>query len=202
MVGTRRRVLSFVVIFVLGAAAFGTGVGSGLGASARAAASGCNNATVSPGNATASELRKAILCLVNKARTSRNRAALKVSDALRSAAERHNRYMLDHECFAHECPGEATLARRVARSGYMRGAKSGAEAENLSLASTPRDVVRGWLHSSQGHRETMLSSRYRDIGVAAKRGCPDDERVGLANCPDRGLVTVTAVFARRGPPAS
>ena len=54
------------------------------------------------------------------------------------------------------------------RAGYARGCF--AVGENLawiSVGATPREVLRAWLDSPP-HRANLLSSRYRDTGVAAR----------------------------------
>ena len=82
--------------------------------------------------------------------------------------------MYEHRCFSHQCPGEASTAERVRRSGYLSGADSYRFGEVIALnrdQASPREVVRQW-KNSPSHRAQILSASYEHIGVGmvARKG--------------------------------
>lgn len=94
--------------------------------------------------------------------------------------------------FSHDSPGGDDLVDRVKRAGYLSGSSSWALAENIAWGSgsyaTPRSIVNGWMHSS-GHRDNILSPRFRHVGVGVARGTP----VGSSS----GGATYTTDFGQR-----
>jgi uncharacterized protein YkwD len=63
--------------------------------------------------------------------------------------------------------------------------------ENLARSSsgrvTPTHIVNAWMHSS-GHRHTILTAEYREIGVAFNPGTPSSKRgSGAIYTADFGL---------------
>ena len=125
---------------------------------------------------TRAHARRAIGCLLNRVRAHHGLQHARANGHLSRAAQRHTRYMRRHGCFAHQCPGEADLFTRVRSTGYVTAKVStwGA-AENLAAGkrrrSTPRHMVREWMHSS-AHRSVILHGTYRNLGVGFVRGLP------------------------------
>jgi uncharacterized protein YkwD len=152
------------------------------------ASAACPHAGAHPREVPLPKLRKAITCLINHERARRGRVRLTPDGRLQDAAQDHNEVMLDKDCFRHDCPGEPGLGRRLKRSGYIKPHRITRFAEDLGYESTPRKMVKLWLHS-RFNRRNMLRMRFRDLGVgvgwgAPKRGVDDDE-----------FATYTVVFA-------
>jgi uncharacterized protein YkwD len=155
-----------------------------------AMAAKCANAQATIDEASASELRKALVCLVNDRRHDSNRRKLDDNNKLEKAAKRHNDTMLRKNCWKHKCKGEPGLEKRIRKTGYLDGATSWAYAENFGCALTPRAMLKAWMNSSF-HRKNLLDRRYKDIGAAAAK-----ELVPSSPCTgDR--VTYTVVLAGR-----
>jgi uncharacterized protein YkwD len=122
---------------------------------------------------------------VNRVRLAHGLRPLRRSAGLTACARVHTRAMLRRGVFAHELPGEPSFSARVRR--HYGGRSAG---ENLAAQTPPltaRDAVQMWL-ASPGHRQNLLSRRWREIGVAAlvAVGAPGD--FGGA---DTALVTAT-----------
>lgn len=123
---------------------------------------------------TVGHARKAVLCLLNRERHARGLPKLDRSRSLQKASQRHNDYMQNHQCFSHQCPGEASLTTRLRNAGWLTsGLKSWAYGENIAWGSdhlgTPRNIVEAWMKSS-GHRANILSSTYDEVGVGYTKG--------------------------------
>ena len=150
----------------------------------------CAHVAAHPHQVSLSATRKAALCLINKARDARGRQTLRVNSDLQLAAKRHNRRMLAADCFQHKCPGEVGLNRRVRKTGYTKGQKAWGFAEDLGYDNTPRQMVRGWMHSPF-NRRNILNGNFRDVGLAVGWGAP---RMGI---DDSQFATYTVVFGWR-----
>ena len=166
---------------------------SAASAAKRAARDGC---TATALRAAADDARRdagvAILCLVNRERTKRGLAAVRLSQPLSRSASAHSEDMAQNKFFSHVGSGDTSPQQRVERSGYMRGSHKQV-AEAIAWASTEFATPVGLMRSlmgSAGHRRIILDGRFRDIGV------------GLANgVPLRGIsgdgATLTLVLGRR-----
>ncbi len=157
-----------------------------------AALAGCPHANAHPHTTSLANLRKAMRCLVNRKRAQHGRGKLKNNARLAKAAQRHTRVMLRKDCFEHRCPGEASLGKRVKRSGYLKGAKSYYFAEDIGFDHTPRRMVRRLMHDSY-NRRNILNGDFRDVGVGAGWGAPKKSR------DDKKFETFTILFAWRRP---
>lgn len=138
---------------------------------------------------TVKELRKSVVCLINRARGNRNLRALDRNGKLRKAAQRHTKVIVETECFAHQCPGEPDLERRLRRAGYLARADRWGFAESTGCAESASAMVDNWLET-RFHRRNLLGRRFRDVGIGAAHGGPPDR------CKD-GFASFTAVFAWR-----
>ena len=115
-------------------------------------------------------LRRAMLCLVNRARMSAGLSSFRAERHLARAASRHAADMGRRHYFAHVSPsGESALSR--ARASGWRGGVSEVIAWGCGLRSTPRATVRAWVHSPR-HRSIILgSARAAGVGVKRLAGC-------------------------------
>lgn len=108
--------------------------------------------------------RRAIACLLNRARTSGRLSRLGVSRALQRAAVLKGREVASCGDFSHT-PCGADFAATARAAGYRYALL----AENLFVGTagwvSPRSVVEAWLRSP-GHRENVLRPGLRHLGVA------------------------------------
>ena len=121
-------------------------------------------------------MRAATLCLVNAERVRRDLAPLAVNDHLTSAAQAYSAKMVRERFFAHVCPEGSTLRSRLRSAKYVnKSVQNYMLGENLGWGSgslgTPRAIVRSWMRSS-AHRDAILNSRFRDVGVGIAAGAP------------------------------
>jgi hypothetical protein len=138
-VGIGRRVVAI---------AFGAGMVAAvlaLGPGVAPASAACPNAGAKAHEVPLPKLRKAIICLVNRERSKRDRSRLDPNRKLTRAAQDHTDVMLTEDCLRHNCPGEPGLGHRIKRSGYTKGQRSWRFAEDLGFAKTPRRMVKLWL---------------------------------------------------------
>lgn len=102
-----------------------------------------------------------IVAAINVQRAQQGLGPLALDPALARIAREHNQYMDEHDCFAHECPGEPTVWQRLASAGYPNAAGSEVIARGYD---TIESLVNGWL-GSPAHRAILLGS-YTHIGCA------------------------------------
>jgi len=159
-------------------------VAAALLAPAGSLAAGCPNAGAPPRTASPDQLRKAIVCLIDRARSSRSVPKLSPSFDLDKLAQDHTDTMVAQDCFSHQCQGEDSLKRRFRRSSYVQGSSSFRYAEELGYESTPKQMVTRWLQTP-ADRGNLLDSRLQDIGVGVRRGAPQP------GIKDRKFVTYT-----------
>jgi uncharacterized protein YkwD len=135
--------------------------------------SGCRGARDIPTPANEASTKRATLCLLNRRRAEHALRPLASSRALARAARAHSRDMASRRYFAHDAPGGATPAQRIAAGGYPReGATVG---ENLAWgeesAAAPAGIVEGWMESP-GHRANVLRPEYTEIGIGLAYDAP------------------------------
>ena len=123
--------------------------------------------------------RRAIVCFVNKERTSRGVPRLRNNRRLQRAAQDHNDYMVKKNCFSHECAGEGSLERRLFSASYLSSdLLRWGYGENIAWGeghlSKPRMIVRAWMNST-GHRLNILNPTFEHIGVGFTRGTPSKQ---------------------------
>ena len=134
---------------------------------------------VQPQQMAPGQARKAVLCFVNRERSSRGLPKLDRSKKLQKAAQRHTEKMRGTGCFAHECPGEGSLTDRLEGVDYLtNGLMRWVYAENVAWGTgdrgTPRAIVQAWMDSS-GHRYNILHRDFRDAGVGVLPGTPSSK---------------------------
>jgi uncharacterized protein YkwD len=139
-----------------------------------------------------SAFANSLLELVNGQRTSHGLRPLHRSSALAKAARWQSRDMVSRGYFAHKRRGGPSLPKRIRRTGYLSGARSWDLGENLALGEgvqSARGIVAAWM-ASPAHREEILYSRYRQIGIGLADGSPYGGAGGSS-------VTVTTDFGAR-----
>jgi uncharacterized protein YkwD len=110
-----------------------------------------------------------LLQVVNATRSDWGRVPLALSPGLTAAAELHTTRMLRRGFFEHEAPGEPAFWHRIERFYPSGGYSYWAVGENLAYGSPslePDEAVQEWL-ASPGHRRSLLSKTWREVGVAA-----------------------------------
>jgi uncharacterized protein YkwD len=174
-----------LVVAVPGAAAAGKGKGKDASACAGAALTPRDE----PGRALASD---AVLCLVNRERTSRGLGALRPSALLAAAATGHSADMVASKYVSHTGSNGSVVRQRIAQTGYLRSANGALFGETIAWGAgpyaTPAQLVASFLASPE-HRRTMLDKRFREVGVGLVLGVP----IPNANGGD----TATLDFGRR-----
>jgi uncharacterized protein YkwD len=142
--------------------------------SARAQAP-CAGSGAPPSAATLDIAAGAVLCLVNRHRTSHGRPALSDNDDLVRSARRHSRDMVRRAFFAHMTPTGSSPTDRMRRSGYIHGVGSWAIGEDIGWGtgslSTPAATVAAWIASPE-HNRVLLHGDFRAAGVGIAVGVP------------------------------
>ncbi len=161
------------------------------GAASSTAADACPNSTEMVAQLSASDLRKAVRCLIAFERSARGLSKLTRDASLQTAAKRHVRTMIKTDCLAHKCPGEVALKKRLRRAGYFDGVTSYRFAESTGCGTRADSMVESWL-ASAFDRANALDPDFEDFGIAVS---PDssDELCG------EGFGTFAVVFGSRVP---
>jgi uncharacterized protein YkwD len=102
-----------------------------------------------------------VLSLVNQERAAAGCGALRVNDALTTAARSHSRDQAETNTMSHTGSDGSSPSERARRAGY-NGSGVG---ENVAFGyATPAAVMEGWMNSP-GHRQNILNCGYRVIGI-------------------------------------
>jgi uncharacterized protein YkwD len=137
------------------------------------AALACPYSGKAPANLTTAQAELSVTCLVNKARQHHNARRLAWKPGLQTAARNHSAAMDSGNFFSHE--GDGSPLDRIRATGYLGGASSRMVGETIHRGAggqgSPKATVKGWMSSST-HRYTMLSRRFRNIGVGVAMGSP------------------------------
>ena len=136
----------------------------------------CEGEGANPAELTLDQARETLLCLVNEQRANAGVRPVSADDRLERAAQRHSGAMDAANFFSHNSPSGASPLSRIRSTGYLSGASSWGVGENLRWGSggmgSPRVAVSSWMQSSS-HRSTMLSGRYRQVGIGVEFGSPN-----------------------------
>ncbi len=98
--------------------------------------------------------------------------ALMMNGALQAAADFHNAWMVQNDCFAHVCSGEPGVGARVTDAGYDWSSVG----ETIAAGyPTPAAVVAGWMNSP-GHRAILLGN-FTEVGIE-RANCPSGCQFG------------------------
>lgn len=154
----------------------------------------CLHAGAQAGQVSRRAFARATLCLLNKQRALHHLKGLKMSKRLGHAARGHSVEMARVHYFSHNSLSGASFLDRIRRSGYLHLARRWSVGENIAWGtgglSTPRSIVRAWMHSP-GHRANILQPSFRHIGIGISFGAP----VRIAA---RSAATYTTDFGMRG----
>jgi uncharacterized protein YkwD len=178
----RRRhvhiVAVLVALAVLVAPARGQADGGAAAAAkarARVASDRCESADALPGQASVTDARDAVLCLMNAQRTARGLKRLRAQSDLAEAAGRFARQMVRDRFFDHTSPGGSTMVSRIKATSYLRDAVRWTVGENLAWGTgtkaTPRATVDAWMHSAD-HRANLLDRGFAEVGIGIAAGAP------------------------------
>jgi uncharacterized protein YkwD len=158
-----------------------------------ASASSCPNTEVQVTGLSQDAMEGSIACLINEQRNANGVHPVQPNTDLRAAALSHSTEMVREGYFEHTSPDGLTFVDRIEATGYMRGARSWEVGENLVWGngplSTPQSLVTSWMNSPP-HRENLLRDRFREIGIAAVVGTPQ-------NGSDHTGVTVSSEYGYR-----
>ena len=142
---------------------------------------GCAGADAQAGQVSTRRLARATLCVLNLVRAKRGLRRFRMNAALARAAGRHVRDMVGRRYFSHTQPSGARVIDRILRSGYLRRYGRWRVGENLGwgwgAGASPRAIVAAWMRS-RPHRANILNRRFHDVGIAVKRGSPQQSRRG------------------------
>ena len=130
---------------------------------------GCRWANGRPGATSSVRLRRATLCLVNRARMLSGRAALRASSRLALAARRHAADMARRGYFDHVTPtGRGPAAR--ARAVGWRGSIGEVLLSGPTAMTTPTATVQAWLNSPPHHAVLLGNARVAGTGLVIRGG--------------------------------
>jgi uncharacterized protein YkwD len=131
-------------------------------------------------------LEYVIVAKINDERGSQGLPPLSVSPELARLARQYSRDMAERRYFAHVDPEGKRVGARVEESCGIVWSDVGENiARNRGFADPAEVAVREWM-KSRGHRENILSAKYRETGV------------GVWTAPD-GTVYCTQIFLTRKP---
>ena len=131
------------------------------GTAAASALRACPNANVSALDLTKDQVRGALHCLFNKARSAQN---LKYNGALEKAAQDHSALMAKKRTLSHQLPGEPDTKTRVKRTGYSNSPYVGEVILQLPKQAAPSQVMGFWL-GSPDHREIIQGRAFKHLGI-------------------------------------
>jgi len=105
------------------------------------------------------------------------KAPLAPNDKLVDAARAHSQFMLDHDRFEHEGIGDGTPTTRIIAAGYTFP-NGGSLGENIAINGTSGTANatdftfanHEGLFESALHRENILATGFREIGIGIKQG--------------------------------
>lgn len=144
-------------------------------AAGTASAADCPGANADPTQASSKEIVRATACLLNNERAERGLHKVRLNPRLSDAARTHSSDMVSKHYFDHVSRAGKDVVDRVNKTGYLSGAQSWVVGENLAWGSgergTPRQIMSAWMHSP-GHRQNILTSRFREIGIGVVTGVP------------------------------
>ena len=161
---------------------------------ATAAAPVCAGASANPVETSRTELSRTTLCLLNNERTSRGLHELRLNPRLSMAARAHSGDMVAKHYFDHVSKTGKDVVDRLYRTGYLGDVQTWIVGENLAWGtggrSTPKQILSAWMHSP-GHRQNILTARFREIGIGVVDGVPVGRRAD-------GATYTTTFGAREG----
>ncbi len=125
----------------------------------------CAYQNTSVARASQTELRSAVVCLIDLARRRWGLPWLGEQGELDNAAQAHADQMVANRVFSHTGAGDSTPGLRLNAVGFRWAAWG--EAISTGYA-TPMRAVAAWL-ASTGHCQILLSPNYSELGVGVTR---------------------------------
>jgi uncharacterized protein YkwD len=124
-----------------------------------------------PASVSLNSYEQQLMKRINRERTKRHLATLRVNAKLVDAARAHSADMGEKQYFDHNSASGETWSRRIMRHGYTRqGYRTWKAGENIAwgagVYSSPAAIVGQWMKSSM-HRAVILTKSFRDLGVGA-----------------------------------
>ncbi len=111
-----------------------------------------------------------VLALVNDRRTRIGLPEVTLNPVLTRMAEDYCREMIENDFFEHSSPSGEGPGERAYKAGYVFLAIG----ENLAAGQeTAEQVVEEWMHSPE-HREIILGTQWREIGIGVRIGGEHD----------------------------
>lgn len=121
--------------------------------------------------AAADQLESQVLAELNKIRRQYGLKPLRLSAPLSAAADNHSRAMGTLGFFDHDSRDGSAFWKRVQRFYSPEGYRTWSVGENLLWSSgslSAAAALKLWM-KSPGHRQNILTGRWREIGVSALR---------------------------------
>jgi uncharacterized protein YkwD len=135
----------------------------------------CSGASLRPTPANIARVATATLCLIEREREAHHLGLLRSNASLRRIAASQAKEMVVGDYFGDNSLAGGTPWQRITASHYASGAHGLAAAQNIGWGTeqmaTPSGMVNIWMLSPP-HREIMLKSGYRDIGVGVAPAAP------------------------------
>jgi len=152
-----------------------------IGASNVDGAPSCPGAELLPIQTNARTIDKATLCLIDQIRAAAGVPALRANRELGAVAGIQVSSMVRWNYFADTRPGGRTPLSLVVVTHYPANTAAIGVGQNIAWGTggdaTPAHIVAAWM-ASPPHRALILSSEYRDAGVAVKAAVPSILDVG------------------------
>jgi uncharacterized protein YkwD len=121
------------------------------------------------GSITLNAKEKRVLVLHNQARKDLGLRPLCVDLKLTRAARSHSREMIKGDYFSHSSYDGESVGERLKRFGYDLIIHGENLAGGTAAFGEPDSAFQRWMNS-QGHRATVLDSRFRPVGVGTYTG--------------------------------
>jgi uncharacterized protein YkwD len=134
----------------------------------------CTGGGTKPATSDEATVERATLCLINRIRASHRLAQLHGNPALGILATSQVTTMIELDYFADVRPTGQTPLALIASTPYARRAQVSI-GQNIAWGTgsdaTPGEIVEAWM-ASPPHRRIILTSAYRDAGVAVTPAIP------------------------------
>jgi uncharacterized protein YkwD len=151
----------------------------------------CTDTDVQPTAQNLAHVSDVILCLMNAMRANAGLPPLTQQDELAQASVEHSQDMVDNKYFAHDSLDGRDVVARLKAVAYIPKSGQWAIGENLAWGSgtlaTPKALVNAWMNSPP-HRENLLASDYREVGMGVVYGTPSAQATdGVTVTTDFGV---------------
>jgi uncharacterized protein YkwD len=151
----------------------------------------CTDTVVQPTPQNLAHVSDVILCLMNAMRANAGLPPLAQQDELAQASVEHSQDMVDNKYFAHDSLDGRDVVARLKAVAYIPKSGQWAIGENLAWGSgtlaTPKSLVNAWMNSPP-HRENLLASDYREVGMGVVFGTPSAQATdGVTVTTDFGV---------------